>query len=69
MPDGTGKEYKDTKEKESRMLFYLLMLTVTVLVLTVTVLMLTETVLMLTMSVLMLPVTVLMLPVWPEFHN
>ena len=37
------------------MLFYLLMLTVTVL--------------MLTMSVLMLPVTVLMLPVWPEFHN
>ena len=62
MPDGTGKEYKDTKEKGIRMLFYLLMLTVTVLVLT-------ETVLMLTMSVLMLPVTVLMLPVWPEFHN
>ena len=62
MPDGTGKEDQDTKEKESRMLFYLLMLSVTVLVLT-------ETVLMLTMTVLMLPVTVLMLPVWPEFHN
>ena len=62
MPDGTGKEDQDTLEKGSRMLFYLLMLTVTVLVLTVTVL-------MLTMTVLMLPVTVLMLPVWPEFHN
>ena len=62
MPDGTVEEYQDTLEKESRMLFYLLMLTVTVL-------MLTMTELMLTMTVLMLPVTVLMLPVWPEFHN
>ena len=43
MPDGTGKEDPDTLEKGSRMLFYLLMLTVTVLVLTVTVLMLTMT--------------------------